>query len=168
MNILEILGKIGFDWPVALANLVNFLIIFVLLKYFVFKPLARGIEARRKEIDEGLDNATSARTALQMAEQEKDGIVMDAKQQANIIIASAKQRGDELLSGTEITARERAEALVKKADKEIARSKKRMESELRGQAVQLVVSSVESILNEELTPRKSREFADRALNMMRK
>ena len=51
---LEILGNIGFDWPVALANLVNFLIIFFLLHKFVFKPLGKTVEKRKRDIADGL------------------------------------------------------------------------------------------------------------------
>jgi F0F1-type ATP synthase membrane subunit b/b' len=56
----EILGKIGFDWQVALANLVNFLIIVFLLKKFAFKPIAKIIQDRQNKINEGLENAKKA------------------------------------------------------------------------------------------------------------
>jgi F0F1-type ATP synthase membrane subunit b/b' len=47
MDILGILGKIGFDWQVALANLVNFLIIFWILKKFAFKPVREILQKDR-------------------------------------------------------------------------------------------------------------------------
>ncbi|MBP6925575.1 MAG: ATP synthase F0 subunit B, partial [Candidatus Pacebacteria bacterium] len=96
-GILLILGKIGFDWQVAFANLVNFLIIFFILKHLAFKPLQKVIEKRRAEIQTGLDNAERAKTSLLNAEQEKEVIVMAARQEANDIIATAKTQADALL-----------------------------------------------------------------------
>ena len=72
MAILDILGKIGFDWQVAVANLVNFLIIFFILKRYAFKPIANIIKERQDQVNEGLDNAKLAETNLMQAEQEKE------------------------------------------------------------------------------------------------
>ena len=55
VNIYEILGKIGFDWQVALASLVNFLIILFVLKKFAFKPIKKLIQERQNKINEGIE-----------------------------------------------------------------------------------------------------------------
>ena len=84
---MEILAKIGFDWQVALANLVNFLIIFFLLKKFLFGPIAKTLAERKKAISEGLQNAALATDALSEAKKEGDKIIAEAKAQANTIIS---------------------------------------------------------------------------------
>ena len=71
MNILEILGNIGFDWRIAFANLVNFLIIFYLLKRYAFGPIGRILDERRRKIEEGLEHAREAETNLMMAKEER-------------------------------------------------------------------------------------------------
>ena len=75
---LEILGKIGFDWQVALANLINFFIVFLLLKKFFFKKIKETIRERRNKIEKGLEDAEKAAESLKSAEIEKDSIVKEA------------------------------------------------------------------------------------------
>jgi F0F1-type ATP synthase membrane subunit b/b' len=74
---MEVLAKLGFDWKVALANLVNFLIIYLLLRNVVFKKLGNAIRERREKIQAGLDDAEKAKTALIMADHEKEQILND-------------------------------------------------------------------------------------------
>ncbi|MBU4369492.1 ATP synthase F0 subunit B, partial [Patescibacteria group bacterium] len=57
MDLQRILGNLGFDWRMALANLVNFLIIFFVLKKYAFKPIKEKLEEREKKIKTGLEDA---------------------------------------------------------------------------------------------------------------
>jgi F-type H+-transporting ATPase subunit b len=166
-GLLVILGKIGFDWQVAFANLVNFLIIFFILKHLAFKPLQKVIEKRRAEIQTGLDNAERAKTSLLNAEQEKEVIVMAARQEANEIIATAKTQADALLL-------QQAEEAQREHDRIIADGKKKaqkefdlMEREVRGQAAELIVASVQKILNEDLDEKQDKKLREKAVVMMR-
>jgi len=167
MAILDILGKIGFDWQVAVANLVNFLIIFFILKRYAFKPIARVIKERQDKVNEGLDDAVLAKTNLLTAEQKKEEILMSARQEANDIIAKAKQSSDILavkkLEESQIEHIRIVAEGKKKAQKEFDR----MEREVRGQAASLIVAGVEKILNEDLDEKQDKKLRERALNMMR-
>jgi hypothetical protein len=69
MDIGLILANLGFDWRVALANLVNFLVIILILKYFAFKPIAKIINEREDKIKKGIEDAERAATEFQMAKQ---------------------------------------------------------------------------------------------------
>jgi len=48
MNIGQILSNLGFDWQIAFANLINFLIILWLLKRYAFTPIKNTLETRKK------------------------------------------------------------------------------------------------------------------------
>ena len=80
VNIYEILGKIGFDWQVALASLVNFLIILFVLKKFAFKPIKKLIQERQNKINEGIEKAEEASIRLK----EVDIIAKNYLKQANL------------------------------------------------------------------------------------
>ncbi len=98
---LEILGKIGFDWQVALANLVNFLIIFFILRRFAWKPLKNVIEERQQKIVKGLEDAQKAATDLKMAEEIRKQKVEDAKLHANQIVSDANLKSASIISAAE-------------------------------------------------------------------
>jgi F-type H+-transporting ATPase subunit b len=168
MEIQEILGRIGFDWQVALANLVNFLIIFLLLKYFAFKPIAKIIKKRKDKIQKGLDDAQQAETNLMMAEEQAAEISDKARADANEIIAAAQGRVDTLMLKAEEVAHGRANAILNEAHKTAEKERSKMEREVRGQAAGLVVESVKKILQENMTEKEHEKITVRALDMMRK
>ena len=96
VNIYEILQKIGFDWQVALANLVNFLIILFLLKKFAFKPIAKLIKDRQDKISEGLQKAKEAEVRLKEVDQIAKNKLKNADLQAITIIKNMEDKAKEL------------------------------------------------------------------------
>ena len=167
MDLQAILGRIGFDWQVALANLVNFLIIFLLLKYFAFKPIARIIKKRKEKIQKGLDDAQEAEAQLMIAEQQAEKIADTAKGEANQIIAAAQSRVDDLVHKAEEDAAVRAQEIVNDARKAAEKERAKMEREVRAQSADLVVASVEKILRDKITKKEHEALTEKALGMMR-
>ena len=55
------LTKLGIDWRLFIAQLVNFLILFAVLRIFAWKPLVTALEDRRKRVKKGIDNANATR-----------------------------------------------------------------------------------------------------------
>lgn len=166
-GILGILGKIGFDWQVAFANLVNFLIIFFILKHLAFKPIQKIIDKRQQTIKEGLDNAERAKTSLFTAEEQKEEIIMAARQEANAILALAKDQADVLLAKKAQEAEQDRERIIAEGNKKVQKEFDRMEREVRGQAADLVVQAVEKILNEDLDEKQDKKLREKAVTIMR-
>ena len=95
---MEVLSNIGFDWQVALANFINFLIIFYILKKFVFGPIGKIIQKRNSIIQEGVSKAQQSETELLVAQQKASEEIKAAKSHANQIIADAKETGDKSIA----------------------------------------------------------------------
>ena len=128
VNLYEILQKIGFDWQVALANLVNFLIILFLLKKFAFKPIGKLIKDRRDKISEGLQKAKEAEARL--AEVDAIGIsrLKETDQKSAAMMVEAQARAKKLeeslmkkAEGRQQQALEQAREQHKKAQEESQR-----------------------------------------------
>lgn len=80
--ILSVLHSIGFNWHVALANFVNFLIILFILNKFVFKKIIKTIDNRDSIIKRGLEDASQAETNLKKANELGENIITEAKAKA--------------------------------------------------------------------------------------
>ena len=150
--VIDILTNIGFDWRVALANLFNFIIIFILLDKFVFGVVRKSLKKRKETIEKGVEDAEKANSALVMAEEEKDGIVKEAYIQANSITADAYKKAKETVSRSVKEASDKAEIVMNEADLTIARKTKEQEKELQGKTVDMVISGMEKVLRDEMTP----------------
>lgn len=82
--IISSLEAIGFNWHIAIVNFINFLIIFFVLKYFVWGKVFKIIQDRKEKIEQGLIDANKSKELLQNVEIEKDKIISDSKLQANV------------------------------------------------------------------------------------
>lgn len=162
--ILEKLGKIGFDWKMAAFNLVNFLVLFWILKKFFFQSVQDTISERQEKIQEGIENAKKAETELQMAERKAQEIVDEAKVEANKIRKSAKEEADEITENMKEEAKEEIEGLISRAKGNIAKEREKMREELKDETVALAMAATEKILNKQLNQEEDERFIKNILS----
>lgn len=143
---VEILGKIGFDWQVALANLVNFLIIVAILYFLVFKPLSKAITERKSKIAEGVAAAEANTELLEKTKDDSEAVLADARQEATAIISQAKV--DATAKREELEAQTKAQVadMLESGKKSLEAEKQKMLSEARQDLGNLVVSATEKVV----------------------
>ncbi len=150
MNILDILAKIGFDWRMAAAQLVNFLIIYYLVKRYLFPPLVKAIQERQKTIEEGVNKAKEAETKLMLASQEYEDRLSEARAKAREIINSAYQEAEEITKQARGRAEIEAKQMIKAAQAEIDKQREQAERELRAYAVKLATLIAEKLMRKSI------------------
>lgn len=160
---MEILGKVGFDWQVAIANLVNFLIVFWLIKKFFFKPIKKTIKERQEVIDKGLEDAKRAESALMSAETQKEQIVKEAHKDSAKITEEANKKGQNIISDAKKSGQEEAEKIKADALKNIEKNKLDIEKKLQKDYVNLVLDGVEKVAVGQIDKSKSEKFAESLL-----
>src|SRR5690606_24538087 len=106
---------IGFDWQIALANFINFLIIFYILKRFVFGPVKKIVDERQAKIQAGIDKAQQSETELLVAQQKAQQEIKAARSQANQIVADAQDQADAQISAAKGIAEKEAQAVLDNA-----------------------------------------------------
>ena len=150
-EILNILGSVGFNWHVALANFINFLIILILLNKFFFRKIGKTIEKRHEIIERGLSDASDAEKALANAEEEKHKIVTDARKEGHSIVEEAKGNAEVLASGIKKDAENDAATKLAEISKKEANLKDSVEKEFALRAPELVAKMYAETLSKELT-----------------
>jgi len=165
---MEVLNNIGFDWQIALANFINFLIIFWILKRWVFGPVGKIIAERKEKIQLGIDQAQQSETELLIAQQKAEEKMKSARSQANQIVADAKEKADDQIAHAKNKASTEAMDIVKKAQVQIKKDKVHMEKELSEKTAGLIVLGVSKILDEQVTESKNSELSRRALDILSK
>lgn len=163
---MEVLSNIGFDWQVALANFINFLIIFWILKKWVFGPVGKTIAARKEKIQAGIEQAQQSQTELLVAQQKAEEEIKAARSQANQIVADAKEIADNQVTHAQDVATIEAQAILDKANAQIDKNKTAMEKELFEKTAGLVALGVQKILDEDITESKNTELSKRALDLL--
>ena len=73
-------------------TVVNLLILFILLRIFLFKPVLGMIEKRKAAIEGTLSDADQKNAAAQALKQQYESSLKDAKQESFQIVSDAKDR----------------------------------------------------------------------------
>jgi len=110
------ISQFGIDWKLFLSQLVNFVIILIVLRFFVYNPVLKMLKERNKKIKEGLDKAEEANVRLKE---------VDA-------IGKAKIKEAEITSVNMIKETEnKAKALGHELQKKLEDSQLKMQKELQ-------------------------------------
>lgn len=160
---LEILGKIGFDWQVALANLVNFIIIFFLLSKFAFKPIQKVINERQKKIDEGLENAKRAETELFQAEALRKKKLEEAKREANQIIGDSQIKAEDIVAKSKSDGEAEKASIISSGEKQIEQKREMLKKDLEKETAELIVFGVEKVLRESFSEEDQKKYIKKVL-----
>lgn len=160
-TILNILSSVGFNWHVALANFINFLIILFLLNRFFFGSIGKAIKERQRVISKGVDNALLAEKQLEEAEADKKEILKQAATDGKSIVDEAKAKAEHaatiIWNDAEKEAKERLIALKEKEDS----YESKVEAEFAKKAPGLVASLYAAALKREMTEEENNAFISR-------
>jgi len=110
-----LLAELGIDWKLLLAQGVNFLILLVVLTAFVYRPLVRLIEERRKKIELGLRGAEEVEGRLKEVEEIKVRTVAAADRTAAEMIGAAEKEGKRRTQEIVGEAAKKADSVLKEA-----------------------------------------------------
>ncbi len=150
-QVVDILSSVGFNWHVALANFINFLIILFILNKFFFGKLGKTISHRQEIIERGLSQASDAEKALAKAEEEKKDIIHAAKKEGHTIVSEAQTQAEVLAASIKESAeKEVAERHAALEEKEL-NLKKKVEKEFAEAAPELVAKLYAQTLEKNLT-----------------
>ena len=75
------ISALGFNLPALIAQLINFLLLLLIFRMLLYKPLLKMLDERKKRIQEGLDASDEAKRRLSQTEQEVAKELEKARQQ---------------------------------------------------------------------------------------
>ncbi|MDD5651902.1 MAG: F0F1 ATP synthase subunit B [Candidatus Moranbacteria bacterium] len=155
---MELLENLGINGKILLAQVVNFFILFWILKKFAYKPVLNLLEERSKKIEKGLKDAEAARKKLEETEIESKKILSDARKHSREIIKEAEIRA-------ETSKREIAEETKHKVDKMISDAKKKIEEEKDKMVVEVKneVADLVSLATEKVLEKKADSEDDKKI-----
>lgn len=150
-EILNILGSVGFNWHVALANFINFLIILFLLNKFLFGKIGKVIESRQTVIERGLSDAAEAERALANAKHEGENIIGKAHKDGHDIIVKAEEHALLRAEGIFKDAEEEAQIRLGKLAEKERKVEAKLAKDWEDQAPALVAKLYAKTIAKELT-----------------
>ena len=120
---------------------------------WVWPKILRPIEQRQKNITEGLAEAEKGRNSLVDARKEADVILAGAKARAQEIVANADKAANARVEESKGTAKTEGERIVAAAHAQVQQEVQSAKQQLREQVAQLAVAGAEKILRREVDAR---------------
>lgn len=144
------LNALGINVGFLLAQIINFLLIFLVLRQFLWKPLVNMVDSRSARIQKGLEDAAAAANARRNAEAEAEKIQAQARAEAARAVEEARGRGEEVARSVESEARTEAERIRAEARTRANEERDRQLADLRGQVAAIGVAVAERLIGESL------------------
>jgi F-type H+-transporting ATPase subunit b len=158
-----ILGTFGLDWRLFIAQLINFAVIVFVLTKWVYRPLMKVMDERKKKIEEGVNNAELAKRKLGEAKEAESRILREARVQAQGIVAESKEKGDaEKQRRIDASKAVIDEQLIESKNK-IAREAEEARRRVKKEMAELVLAAAEKTAKMALDEKGHRKAIDESI-----
>jgi F-type H+-transporting ATPase subunit b len=127
-----------------------FLLFFLILKKFAWKPILNAVKARDEMIKGSLASAEKARKEMAKLQSDNEAILKKAREEREGILKEARDVRDKLIAEAKGRASEEADKLVEKARAGIEREKAIALADIREQVANLSVDIASKLLGEKL------------------
>lgn len=140
------MDKLGIEPLQLLTQTFNFFVMVIVLTKFLYKPILKALEERKKKIEEGLQYAEEMKEELAKNEKVREDIINKAKDEAKKIVEEGKKTGSRLEEEIIAKAQMEAKNILEKGRQEIELERLKMEKDLRSQTIYIVFDVVEAVL----------------------
>lgn len=111
----ELFSQLGVSLPALLAQGFNFLVVLLVLTFFVYRPLGKIVDERRKKIESGLEHARQADLRLSQISEKEQEVLHEAEKSALVLIKSAEGEANEKAKVIIAEGEKKGASLVKEA-----------------------------------------------------
>ena len=157
------IAALGFSLPALVTNLINFTILLIVLRVFLYKPVLRLLDERRRRIQEGLDQAAQAASQASASEQEAREAIDQAQREGRELVQQAQQGAAQLREQLEERARADAEQIVARAREEVRIERDQAIAQLRREFADLTITAAERVMRQSLDRAAHQRLIDEVL-----
>ncbi|HHY47225.1 MAG TPA: F0F1 ATP synthase subunit B [Firmicutes bacterium] len=149
-----------FHLPTYIFQLINFLVLYLVLRHVFFGPVSQYLERRRRHI---ADSLKSAEDKLREAEKSRADLASEveaARRRAREIVSEAGAVARDLKDKALAKARDEAEAMVSRARDQVEAEIASARDRLKSQALEVALALAGRILEREIKPEDDQRLID--------
>ncbi len=150
-------------WSIVEA-VANVIILFVLLRIFLFKPINKIMDARTQSIQNDIDSAKKAKEEAEELRHQYDDSISSAKEEANRIIMKAHDDAEADKAALIRKSQEEAEEIITAAGKTAENERKRVLQQAQSQIADLAIEAASKIVGANLDDDNNRRLVDEFLS----
>ena len=138
-------------------TLIAFLIVFLILKKFAWKPILTTLSAREKNIADSIATAERVKNEMAQMKSENEALMAQAREERSALLKEARETKDKIVHEAKEQAKAEAAKIVADAQAVINQQKMATLVELKNQVGVLVLDVAEKVLRKELGNKPEQE-----------
>jgi len=143
-------GALGIDLKAFIIQLLTFLIVFYVLKKYVFGRAVDILDKRQKTIEQGIKSAQDMTLQKEKLEKDVAKLRVQAREQADEILSETKAQSEDMLYKAELNATKLTDKMIEDAKKKIEEESERSRRNLKAEIVSLVVDTTEKLIGKKV------------------
>ena len=156
----QILSQLGIDPQILLLQAIGFLCLYLLLRAYLFGPIANILRAREEEVAGHLDHAAQERVKAEQLRTDYEQHLAAIQEEARGELQRASREGQAERERLVTEARREREELIRRARTEIELEKQKALIELRQQTVELALEAASRAVRVALDESAQRRAVD--------
>lgn len=164
---MEIIKNFGIEPTLLIAQIVNFLIVFYILKRLLYKPVLNMLRNRESAIKEGLKKAEEARLLMEKTVEDEKKILKIAQLQADKLIEETKIKMQEVTKESVEYAKKQADKIMQEAREQIIKESRDTEEKLTGYISTLSVQFLEKTMKDFFNDKEQQEVIAKAIKKLK-
>lgn len=162
---MELINKLGIDWRLLIAQIINFLVLFFVLTKFAFKPLIKMLDERSRHIEQSLEEAEKIKKMHLETTAQKEAIILKARHSAQDIISESRKQAEEAHQKLTTEAQNEVAKMLESGRLSLTAMKEKMIQEMQKEVGDLVVEATRKILINTVDQSVDREYINRILRL---
>lgn len=159
----ELFSKLGIDWKLLLAQVINFFILLWILKRYAYKPILGALQKRSTTIAKSLDEAKQIDVQVKQLADEKVRVIRQARVEAIGIVDQARKDAEAFAASTRAQAQAQSAEIVAAAKKEVVTMKDEVMADAKSDLADLVVAATEKVVRMKVEGTHDRKMVEEFL-----
>ena len=161
------MNSVEIDWKILVGQIINFAILFFVLKTLVYKPFLALLKTRREKIEEGINKSIEADKKLDKIGEMRVDLERINEEEKKKILIKAEEEAKKRLEEANRKAEEERSAILSKAQKEADVLKESEKEETKKKTIENAFNLTEKLLKENIDEKKGKQIAEDFLSKLK-
>ena len=140
----------------VIFTFINIIVLYFILKKFLFKPVSTFMDNRTKKIQDALNMAEEAKKKIEDLKIEYDAKLKEAKQEGQVIVEDYKKMADKAYETIISNAKKEADMIIQNTKNELEIERQQVISKMKEEMADLVLATTEKVLKQNIDNKVNR------------
>ena len=160
---MDILKEFGVDPLLLVAQIVNFLILLFILRKFMYGPILKVLDTRKKKIEESLKNAEEIEKVLAKTNEETERMISKALLEQEKMLTESKVMVAQMINDGKVQASQIIAKAQQQAQELIQAERGKLEQEVKQNLSTIVSLALEKVLGKTISRLENKKIIEKAV-----